>query len=176
MNKFLIVVDMQNDFISGSLGTKEAQAIVPNVINRINECRANGYQIIGTLDTHRDDYFRTQEGVRLPVKHCIAGTDGWLPPDEINNKFAGSPVFMKNTFGCVKLPEYIRHEADNTSDTIIELIGVCTDICVVSNALLLKAYFPEATIQVNSSCCAGVTPELHEAALKVMNSCQIEII
>ena len=176
MDKFLIVVDMQNDFITGSLGTKEAQAIVSNVVDRINACRSEGYQIIGTLDTHHENYFETQEGKKLPVKHCIAGTDGWLPPPEINNKFAGSPVFLKPTFGCINLPGYIKETVSNPDDMTIELIGVCTDICVVSNAILLKAYFPEATIQVNASCCAGVTPELHEAALKVMSSCQIEII
>jgi len=164
--KTLIVIDMQNDFVTGSLGTKEAQAIVPNVKKKIQEYVNRGDQIIFTRDTHYSNYLETQEGKMLPVEHCIYDTEGWEIVDELevmNCIYVNKPSFGWD--GWLKL----NYEE-------IELIGVCTDICVISNALILKAQFPEVKITVDASCCAGVTPGLHEAALKVMKSCQINVI
>ena len=174
MNKMLIVVDMQNDFVDGALGTKEAVAIVDNVVKKIEEFNGD---IIVTYDTHLDNYPETREGKKLPVPHCIKGTDGW----ELNKKVQaaldkkGYKAIEKPTFGSTELVKYIR---DNYSlDEIrIELVGLCTDICVVSNALLLKADFIETDISVDASCCAGVTPESHNAALLTMKMCQINVI
>lgn len=164
--KTLIVVDMQNDFITGSLGTKEAQAIVPNVKRKIQEYSNRGDRIIFTQDTHYSNYLDTQEGKMLPVEHCIYETEGWKIVDglEVSNCIHVN----KTSFGWSGWYELNYKE--------IELIGVCTDICVISNALILKAQFPEIKITVDARCCAGVTPELHEAALKVMRSCQINVI
>ena len=164
--KTLIVVDMQNDFIDGSLGTKEAQAIVPNVIAKIQEYQKNGDQIIFTRDTHGEDYLSTPEGKKLPVKHCIKGTDGWKIADGL--EVDGAEYIDKPTFGWT-------HWDERTFDEI-ELVGLCTDICVVSNALILKAQFPEVKISVDASCCAGVTPESHQAALMTMKMCQVDVI
>lgn len=168
--KTLIVVDMQNDFIDGSLGTKEAVAIVPNVVKRIKEWDG---AIIATYDTHQADYLQTQEGKFLPVEHCIEGTHGWQLNPEVEAALEGKDAIKlkKPTFGCVDLPAIL---AENGT-TEIQLIGLCTDICVVSNALLLKANFYEVPISVDASCCAGVTPESHEAAITTMRMCQIEI-
>lgn len=175
MKKLLVVVDMQKDFIDGALGTKEAQAIVPNVVKKINDWDGT---IIGTLDTHFDNYMETAEGKKLPVPHCIAGTPG----HHINKEVFDAMMSRKNldevstlrkyTFGSTVLPELIR----NVGYDYIELVGLCTDICVVSNALLLKAHYPEMRIAVDASCCAGVTPESHNAALLTMKMCQIEVI
>lgn len=176
-NKILIVVDMQNDFITGSLGTKEAQAIVPNVIKKIEEYNQNlnGY-IFYTQDTHNSDYLNTQEGKKLPVPHCIKPTEGWCIHPKIAQELSvKGKGFEKKTFGTTELLKYIL-PYNGEKIGCIELIGVCTDICVVSNALLLKAKFPEIPIKVDPSCCAGSTPEMHEMALRVMQSCQIEII
>lgn len=175
-NKVLIVVDMQNDFIDGSLGTKEAQEIVPNVVNKIKEWDGD---IVFTYDTHFDDYFSTKEGKKLPVKHCVEGTHGHEIKDcvieaLIDNEHENGTSFYinKKTFGSTTLPEMLKvYNYD-----YIELVGLCTDICVVSNALLLKANFTEADIAVDASCCAGVTPETHRAALTTMKMCQIDII
>ena len=167
MNRTLIVIDMQNDFISGSLGTKEAQAIVPNVKKKIEEYKARGDEIIFTRDTHFVNYLNTNEGEHLPVKHCIQGTYGWLISDELDNG-VGYPVIDKYTFGFDGWVHYDFEE--------IELVGLCTDICVVSNALILKALFPDINITVDASCCAGVTPESHKAALTTMKMCQIDVI
>ena len=174
---FLIVVDMQNDFITGSLGTAEAVAIVPAAAGRIRACREEGAVILATLDTHEADYLNTAEGKKLPVPHCIRGTRGWELAPEISEALGSEymPV-EKPTFGSVRLPEIIRETAGNTKELSIELIGLCTDICVVSNTLLLKAHFPEAAIAVNPACCAGVTPETHQAALQTMKCCQIDMI
>lgn len=174
--KFLIVVDMQNDFIDGVLGTKEARAIVPAVIARIEAARAAGEIIIATLDTHGENYMETPEGRKLPVPHCIKGTLGWHIRDEIAKACDVCVSVEKPTFGSVRLPGLIRDFAGDAGKISIELIGLCTDICVVSNALLLKAHFMDADISVRRSCCAGVTPEKHEAALETMASCQIDII
>jgi len=175
-NRFLIVVDMQNDFIDGALGTPEAQAIVPAVMERIAQARSTGNALIATLDTHQPDYMATSEGKKLPVPHCIAGTEGWKIRPEIMALLDGTLLLEKPTFGSVRLPSIVREMADDAQHAQIELIGLCTDICVVSNALLLKAHFPEAAISVRSACCAGVTPDKHLAALETMRSCQIDVL
>lgn len=164
--KTLIVIDMQNDFVTGSLGTKEAQAIVPNVKKKIQEYVNRGDQIIFTRDTHYSNYLETQEGKMLPVEHCIYDTEGWEIVGEL--EVMNCIYVNKTSFGWDGWLKLNYEE--------IELIGVCTDICVISNALILKAQFPEVKITVDASCCAGVTPGLHEAALKVMKSCQINVI
>lgn len=174
MKKILIVVDMQKDFVDGALGTKEAEAIVGNVVNKINSFDGD---IIVTYDTHAESYMDTQEGKKLPVPHCIRGTDGWRLDSKVQEALDKKTykTLEKPTFGSVELPAYIRANY-NTSEIEIELIGLCTDICVVSNALLLKANFLETEISVDSSCCAGVTPESHDAALTTMKMCQINVI
>lgn len=163
--KTLIVIDMQNDFIDGSLGTAEAVAIVDNVKAKIKEYADRGDQIIFTRDTHQEDYMETNEGKHLPVVHCIEGTDGWQIRDGLYVE--GAEIINKPSFGYTGWNDYNFEE--------VELIGLCTDICVVSNALIIKAIFPEIKVSVDSSCCAGVTPESHEAALKTMQMCQIEV-
>ena len=172
----LVAVDLQKDFISGALGTKEAEAIVPAAAARIRECREAGAEVFATLDTHEADYLQTREGRRLPVPHCIRNTEGWQPDPVIREALGDCTLVEKPTFGSVRLPELIRNRIGTDEDVTIELLGLCTDICVVSNALLLKAAFPEAEIRVNSACCAGVTPEKHRAALETMASCQIDIL
>ena len=173
MKRFLIVVDMQKDFVDGALGTKEAEAIVPAVVKKI--AGFDG-EIFATFDTHFENYMQTVEGKKLPVPHCIKGTDGWLLNDEVAAALGkkGFTAVEKNTFGSVDLPGLIEKAADG-EDFAMEVIGLCTDICVVSNALLLKASFPEAPIAVDAACCAGVTPQAHEAALATMKSCQIDV-
>ena len=163
--KTLIVVDMQNDFIDGSLGTKEAVAILDNVRAKIRKYRDNGDEIIFTQDTHHHDYMMTNEGKHLPVEHCIEGTKGWKIRDGLMLK--DDLCIKKEQFGFTHWDEY------NLED--VELIGLCTDICVVSNALIIKALYPEIPVKVDSSCCAGVTPQSHNAALDTMRSCQIEV-
>ena len=174
--KYLIVVDMQKDFIDGALGTAEAQAIVQDAAERIRACREEGYQLIATLDTHGLNYMETAEGKKLPVPHCIRGTEGWKLNPLIREALGDAMLVEKPSFGSLKLPEILREETTEGARITIELIGLCTDICVVSNALLLKANFPEARIAVNAKCCAGVTPEKHQAALETMQSCQIDIL
>lgn len=166
MRKVLIVIDMQNDFIDGALGTPEAQAIVPNVKKKIEEYRNRGDEIIFTRDTHEKNYLATNEGRHLPVEHCILNTQGWQIADGLEVENCG--YVNKSTFGWRYWSDHIFEE--------IELVGLCTDICVVSNALILKATFPEANITVDASCCAGVTPESHKAALTTMKMCQINVI
>lgn len=174
--KILIVVDMQNDFIDGALGTREAEAIVNAAAERILACRAAGYRIIATLDTHGENYMDTAEGQKLPVPHCIRGTEGWQLNPQIKEALGDCTLVEKPTFGSTRLPELIREGLDPDDRLTIEAMGLCTDICVASNVLLLKAHFPEARIAVNTGCCAGVTPEKHEAALETMRSCQIDMI
>ena len=169
--KILIVVDMQNDFIDGALGTKEAEKIVANVKEKIDTYRSNNDEVIFTRDTHFDDYLETQEGKNLPVKHCIKDTFGWQISDKLD--VADSVVIDKPTFGSTKLMEYLLSK-QNISE--IQLVGLCTDICVISNAFLLKAALPEVLISVDSRCCAGVTPESHNRALESMKTCQIMVI
>lgn len=173
MKKILIVVDMQNDFVDGALGTPEAQAIVDNVVKKINTFDGD---IVATYDTHFEDYSDTQEGKNLPVPHCIKGTKGWELNDKVEESISQKECtkIEKITFGSVELPIFISENYD-VENTQVELIGLCTDICVVSNALLLKANFPEMDISVDASCCAGVTVEKHMAALEVMRSCQIDV-
>ncbi|MCR4955554.1 MAG: cysteine hydrolase [Lachnospiraceae bacterium] len=165
--KTLIVVDMQKDFIDGSLGTKEAVAIVPNVVKKIKEYRENKDQIIFTRDTHQKNYLETQEGKNLPVEHCIEGTAGWQIASEIEVQ-PEDMVINKVTFGHVWDKEDIKGSE-------IELVGLCTDICVISNALGIKAVLPETPISVDANCCAGVTPESHENALEAMKMCHIKV-
>ena len=166
--KYLIVVDMQNDFISGSLGSNMAKAIVDNVVEKVKNFEG---EIIFTRDTHADCYLDTMEGKNLPVVHCIKGTDGWQICPELL-PYAEN-VIDKVTFGSVDLPHIIAKSGEIES---IELCGLCTDICVISNAMILKATFPEVKILVDSSCCAGVTLESHNNALSAMKMTQIEII
>lgn len=175
-DRFLIVVDMQNDFIDGALGSKEAQAIVPAVAERIAEAKRAGATVIATLDTHTPDYLNTSEGKKLPVPHCIKGTEGWKIHPEIMKALGDAVLVEKPTFGSVRLPQLVAGLAHDAAGMSVELLGVCTDICVVSNALLLKANFPEAKFSVNRACCAGVTPAKHEAALETMSSCQIDVM
>ena len=170
--RVLIVVDMQNDFIDQALGTKEAEGIVANVAKKINSFDG---LIIYTKDTHNEDYLDTQEGKNLPVKHCIKGSDGWQLSSAIPVK-EGAPVFEKPTFGSRELGEYLEALAKDNNIDEIEIIGLCTDICVISNALLIKAFLPEVKIIVDSSCCAGVTPESHKNALEAMKMCQISVL
>lgn len=177
--KVLAVIDMQNDFIDGSLGTKEAQAIVPEVAEYI---RGFDGKVIATRDTHGEDYLDSAEGQKLPVVHCTKGTKGWELRPEIREALDGKPgsmVIDKPTFGSVELGEYVKRlDGADGSDPIEEItvIGLCTDICVISNALLLKAYLPEVPIRVIESCCAGVTPQSHGQAIEAMKMCQIEIV
>lgn len=174
MKKLLLVIDMQNDFIDGALGTKEAAAIVPNVVKRIQEFEGD---VLYTRDTHTDNYMETQEGRNLPVPHCIKGTPGWeLCPDLKAMRDAdNSPVLDKVTFGAKDLPAYLEARYPGGLECV-ELIGLCTDICVISNAMVLKAFFPELPVSVIASCCAGVTPESHENALNAMKMCQIAVL
>ena len=174
MKKVLIVVDMQNDFVDGALGTPEAVAVVDKVAEKIKNFDGS---IIVTYDTHSGDYMDTREGKYLPVPHCIKDTDGWQLNDKVQEALRGTAgwnVVHKPTFGSTRLVEMIQEQGYATAD--VTLIGLCTDICVVSNALLLKAFYPEMNISVDASCCAGVTPESHQAALMTMKSCQINIL
>ena len=170
MKKLLIVIDMQNDFIDGALGTPEAEAIVEAVKEKIRSYPPA--DILATMDTHGPDYLSTQEGRFLPVEHCLRDTDGWQIRPDIAELLTEAAIFEKPTFGSTLLAEAVRDMPDVEA---VELIGLCTDICVVSNALLLKAYMPELPISVDAACCAGVTPEKHLAALETMRSCQIEV-
>ena len=175
MKKILVVIDMQNDFIDGALGTPEAVAIVENVKAKIlSYPREN---VFATRDTHHQYYMDTQEGRNLPVPHCIRGTDGWQIRPEIAELIFPDHIIDKPTFGSTQLAKLMEVLERREEDGIeIELVGLCTDICVVSNALLLKASMPETPISCDASCCAGVTPAKHEAALETMRSCQIRII
>ncbi len=173
MRKIVIVIDMQNDFIDGALGTKEAQAIVPAVVRKIG-----GYapeDVFATRDTHGEDYMDTQEGRLLPVPHCIRGTDGWEIRPEIMRLLDPARIIDKPSFGSLELAERIAGIAsgEDGSGLEIELVGLCTDICVVSNALLIKARLPEVPVSADASCCAGVTPKSHAAALATMRACQV---
>ena len=170
MRKMLIVVDMQNDFIDGALGTKEAVGILPCVVAKIEEYKARGGVILATLDTHGDNYMDTSEGKNLPVPHCIRGTAGWQIIPELQDLTEGCMVLDKPTFGSVELCRMLTGREDMER---ITLIGLCTDICVISNALLCKAALPEVPVAVEPACCAGVTVASHENALNAMKMCQI---
>ena len=173
MRKLLLVIDMQNDFIDGSLGTKEAEAIVDAVKAKIRSYPSR--DIIATMDTHEKTYLDTQEGWNLPVVHCVRGTEGWRIRPDIASLLTEAKIYEKPTFGSVRLAEDLK-ALSQTEEIELELVGLCTDICVVSNALLLKAMMPEVRISVDASCCAGVTPEKHIAALETMKSCQIYVL
>lgn len=177
--RILIVVDMQKDFVDGALGTPEAAAIVPAVTEKIRQYARRGDVILATRDTHRPEYLSTQEGRHLPVVHCVRDTPGWELCAAVAEALPGSArIIDKPTFGSAALAEaiggYVREYGAENVHT--ELIGLCTDICVVSNALLLKAFYPEMPLAADSACCAGVTPASHEAALTTMKMCQIDII
>ncbi|MDE6426466.1 MAG: cysteine hydrolase [Ruminococcus sp.] len=172
--KVLIVVDMQNDFTTGTLGNTETSAVVDRVADYINKFRAENPdgKIIATLDTHYENYMETQEGKNLPVPHCIRGTDGWKLIPEIDKILDDCIKLEKITFGAVDLPFAVGR--DEIIDEI-QFIGVCTDICVISNAMIIKSAFPEVPVKVIADCCAGVTPESHRTALDAMKMCQIII-
>ena len=174
MKKVLIVVDMQKDFVDGALGTAEAVGIVDNVVKKIESTDGD---IIVTYDTHHENYMETQEGKNLPVPHCIRGTEGWQLDKKVQTAVdkKGFRAIEKPTFGSTELSEYIK-KTYNPDEIEIELIGLCTDICVVSNALLIKANFLETKVSVDASCCAGVTVDSHNAALTTMKMCQINVI
>lgn len=170
--RVLIVIDMQNDFIDGALGTKEAVAIVDDVKKKIAEYVARGDELIFTRDTHQEDYMHTNEGKHLPVPHCVEGTEGWqireglLPDDYEKLSIIDKPNFGFDAWDSFEFSE----------DTEFELIGLCTDICLVSNAILLKTFYPENIVKVDPKCCAGVTPESHNAALLTMKMCQVDLV
>lgn len=173
MKKFLVVVDMQKDFVDGALGTEEAKSIVPYVAEKIESFDG---EIFVTYDTHFENYTDTAEGRKLPVPHCIKGTDGWKLDEAVQNSLSKKTytAVEKLTFGSTELPKLIRDRAGD-EDFSVELIGLCTDICVVSNALILKANFPERKIAVDERCCAGVTKETHASAIATMRMCQIDV-
>ncbi len=174
-NDYLLVIDMQNDFVDGALGTPEAEAIVAAVADHARAFRGT---VVFTRDTHGSDYLGTQEGRNLPVMHCIAGTQGWelAPALAEVQRDLGAKVFDKPTFGSTELASWlVAHDAESPIGSV-ELCGLCTDICVVSNALLIKASLPEVPLRVRASLCAGVTPASHEAALATMRSCQVEVL
>ena len=171
--KYLIVVDMQNDFITGSLGTKEAEAILPKVIEKVKNFEGT---IIYTKDTHQADYLSTQEGKNLPVEHCIEGSWGWELAGELETMCKDNKVFNKPTFGSVELANYLAEENKKETIEAIELCGLCTDICVISNAFVIKANLTEVPVSVDATCCAGVTPESHRNALSAMKMCQVAVV
>lgn len=168
--KVLAVIDMQKDFIDGALGTAEAVAIVPAVARKIEEFKKQGYDVVFTRDTHYEDYLDTMEGRKLPVVHCVKGTPGWEISPELDT--SGCTIINKPTFGSYELAEYIA--GDPKLEEVV-VIGLCTDICVISNAMLIKARVPELKITVDSACCAGVTPQSHQNALDAMKMCHIDI-
>lgn len=168
--KVLAVIDMQNDFIDGALGTAEAVGITQRVREKISQYQRENQLVVFTRDTHQADYLSTQEGKYLPVEHCIEGTHGWELAQGL--WIPEAKIIDKPAFGSLELAEYVSGLEDLEE---VELIGLCTDICVISNALILKARLPEVKISVDQSCCAGVTPESHENALKAMKICQVEV-
>ena len=171
MQNILVVVDMQNDFIDGALGTKEAVAIVPAVEEKIKNFEG---RVIFTRDTHEENYMETQEGKNLPVPHCIRGTSGW-EIDASLQKYVTGKCIDKPTFGSVELGAYLKELDEKEAIETITLIGLCTDICVISNAMIAKATLPEVKVIIDSTCCAGVTPQSHNNALEAMKMCQIVI-
>lgn len=173
MRKILVVVDMQNDFIDGSLGTKEAVAIVPYVKSKIEKAVAENVEIIFTRDTHQADYMTTFEGRHLPVEHCIQGTFGWEVRKELGDAAKEAVIYNKPTFGITDWREKL---GNLTEEDELELCGLCTDICVLSNAIILRANYPYVNITVDAKACAGVTPDTHNAALTTMRSCQITVL
>ena len=178
--KILIVVDMQHDFIQGSLGSSDSLNIVENVVKKIESYNERNDLVIVTLDTHTSEYLETLEGKKLPILHCIEGTEGHSLDERIKKSLNANAIYVKKaTFGSLQLgniiEEYLEKANLDARDIEIELVGLCTDICVVSNAILLRAMFPNTTISVSSSCCAGTSKERHNASLEVMKSCQIDV-
>lgn len=169
---YLVVVDMQNDFVNGSLGTKEAEAVVSKTVEKAASFPG---KVLFTQDTHGGDYLNTQEGKMLPVEHCIKETEGWqiIPQLKAILESGNCSVFEKDTFGSVELARFLQKKYQENEVESVELVGLCTDICVISNALLLKAFMPQLPVFVDASCCAGVSPKKHEAALATMESCQV---
>ena len=169
--KCLVVIDVQNDFVTGSLGTAEAVEMLPRLLDKMGSFEG---AILMTQDTHGADYLSTQEGKMLPVEHCIEGTEGWEFPEKVEalRESRGARVYEKPTFGSTRLVSELKRLYDSGELESVELVGLCTDICVISNALMIKAAMPELPVYVDPACCAGVTPEKHEAALEVMRSCQ----
>ena len=173
--KILIVVDMQKDFTTGALGSKEAAAIIDNVSTKVSNARANGEMVLFTQDTHADNYMQTEEGKNLPVPHCVKGTEGWLV--ETGLREDTDLTFEKETFGSKELGKFLDNlVTTDEEDYVIELVGLCTDICVLSNAVVAKTAIPNAHIIVDAACCAGVTPESHDTALNAMKAIQVEVI
>ncbi len=172
MKNLLVVIDMQNDFITGALKNKDAESIISNVAEAIRAAKADGADVVFTRDTHTDGYLSTQEGKRLPVPHCIDGTDGHSICAELIPYTRGATVIDKPSFGSVELGEFVRDGHYGK----VTLVGVCTDICVISNAFIIKAFAPETTVEVKGDCCAGVTPSSHAAALSAMSAAQIDVI
>lgn len=170
----LVVVDVQNDFITGALGSKEAQEALPRIISKVKGFQGN---VLATKDTHFGNYLETQEGKNLPVPHCVKGTNGWGFPEELAGLMSekDAKVYEKTTFGSIDLAQELKRRFERGEIASVEFVGFCTDICVVSNALLVKAESPELPIIVDSRCCAGVTPEKHQSALSVMESCQVRV-
>ena len=167
MRKCILVIDVQNDFVNGALGTKEAVEMLPRLVEKLqNEKNAS---LVFTQDTHKDNYLDTNEGKHLPVRHCIKNTEGWQIAPALSEFLDDAKIIEKKSFGSTTLPSVVA-EYDE-----IELVGLCTDICVISNALLLKAFFPEKKISVDPACCAGVTPESHKSAIEIMKLCQVDI-
>ena len=175
-HNIIIVVDVQNDFVTGSLGTKEAQEMIPRLKSKLEKSNKDNV-LIFTKDTHDEKYLNSIEGKKLPIPHCIKETNGWLIVPEITPFTNGynRKVIEKNTFGCVEMLFTILEELRNGFVEEIELVGLCTDICVISNALLVKSHFPYMNIVVDSSCCAGTTVENHNKALDIMRQCHIEV-
>lgn len=184
MSKILVIIDMQNDFVTGALRNEDAIKIVPNVVEKVRKAKEDGDIVLFTRDTHFANYLETQEGKNLPVEHCIKNTWGWEIIDELkgfvddkgNSNRHPLPPFDKKTFGSLTLGKYIASLTNgaNTFDKV-EIIGICTDICVISNATIIKASCPEVLIEVDASCCAGVTPQAHKNALAAMESIQIKV-
>lgn len=183
MKKILVVVDTQYDFVSGTLGSEEAKAIVPNVVNKIKEYKENKDIIVITFDTHDENYLSTQEGYKLPVRHCIEGTVGWELDEqvaEVINGYKKRYDIKKDSFGTLKLVKKIKKlladAGENINDYQIELVGLCYNICVIGNAIVLKSAFPETKIVVDLNCTAATSKEAFEATKVVMNSCQIDMV
>ena len=173
MRKLLLVIDMQKDFIDGALGTPEAAAIVDRVTEEIGKYPPEN--VFATRDTHPENYLETQEGRNLPVVHCVKGTAGWTLNEKVAAALEGAEIIDKPTFGSVVLAERLAEMA-REEDLEITLVGLCTDICVVSNALLVKAFLPETPVRVIAAACAGVTPASHAAALETMKMCQVQVL
>ena len=175
MRRLLVVVDCQKDFIDGALGFEGADKIIPGIIARIEEYKAAGDEIVYTLDTHTEEYMNTQEGRNLPVPHCIKGSDGWQIIGALSQLVDNPVILDKETFGSRDLGKLVAEKLAEGDYDGIELFGLCTDICVISNALLIKAFCPDIPIYVDASCSAGVTPDSHDTALKAMETCQIHV-